>query len=350
MDMRDIAKLAGVSSATVSRVINGSSAVRPTTAQRVQRVINEHNFVPNGSATTLKYGRSSTYGLIIPDITNPFFPEFIQSFEGILADINRNMLVATTASHPSKIHKTIHRMMVSQVEGIALLASEIETEPIESMMHNRVPLVTMDRRLVGKGLSDVSVDSMKGMKQAVEHLYRLGHRSIGYIGGSVGPTISDHRRNSFLRALQEYELAADGRFLRVGNYRIGGGEAAMEGILALDKQPTAIICANDLTAIGALRVLHRHDIAVPEYFSIIGFDDIELSDIVYPPLTTLHLPRHELARKFVSALKAFEPEPHAEGKQYKVETTLVVRNSTGAAKKRKRKSVLARAESGKQLI
>jgi DNA-binding LacI/PurR family transcriptional regulator len=136
----------------------------------------------------------------------------------------------------------------------------------------------------------------------------------------------------------------------VGNYRIGGGEAAMEEILALDMQPTAIICANDLTAIGALRVLHRHNIAVPEYFSIIGFDDIELSDIVYPPLTTLHLPRRELAGKFVSALKAFEPDPHAEGKQYKVETTLVVRNSTGAAKKRKLKSALARAGSGEQLI
>src|SRR5580658_10630845 len=148
MDMRDIAKIAGVSSATVSRVINGSATVKPETAVRVQRVIDELKFIPNGSATTLKYGRSSTYGLIIPDITNPFFPEFIQSFEGILADTNRNMLMATTASHPSRTRKTIHRMLVSQVDGIALLASEIETEPIEAMMKNRVPLATLDRRLV----------------------------------------------------------------------------------------------------------------------------------------------------------------------------------------------------------
>lgn len=334
MDMRDIAKLAGVSSATVSRVINGSSAVRPATAERVQRVIDEYRFIPNGSATTLKYGRSSTYGLIIPDITNPFFPEFIQSFEGILADTNHNMLMATTASQSSKMQKTIYRMMVSQVEGIALLASEIETEPIEAMMRNRVPLVTMDRRAVGKGLSDISVDSNSGMKQAVEHLSRLRHRKIGYIGGSAGPTISDHRRNSFLRAMQEFGLAADEELLRVGNYRVSGGEAAMEELLALDKRPTAIITANDLTAIGALRVIHRHGLTVPEDFSIVGFDDIELSDMVYPPLTTLHLPRHELARKFVNALEGFSPDPHAQGKQYKVETTLVVRSSTGPAKKR----------------
>lgn len=150
MDMRDIAKIAGVSSATVSRVINGSAMVKPETAERVRRVIEELKFIPNGSATTLKYGRSNTYGLIIPDITNPFFPEFVRSFESILAKTNYNMLVATTESQPRHMQKIIHRMLVSQVEGIALLASEIETAPIESMVTNRVPLVTMDRRLVGK--------------------------------------------------------------------------------------------------------------------------------------------------------------------------------------------------------
>src|SRR5580658_400627 len=120
MDMRDIARIAGVSSATVSRVINGLSSVRPETAERVQRVIDELKFIPNGSATTLKYGRSNTYGLIVPDITNPFFPEFIQSFEGIISATNYNMLVATTESKSLRMRKTIHRMLVSQVEGIAL--------------------------------------------------------------------------------------------------------------------------------------------------------------------------------------------------------------------------------------
>ncbi|MDE3149744.1 MAG: LacI family DNA-binding transcriptional regulator [Acidobacteriota bacterium] len=332
--MRDIAKLAGVSSATVSRVINGSNAVRPATAERVRRVIEEQKFIPNGSATTLKYGRSSTYGLIIPDITNPFFPEFIQSFEGILADTDHNMLMATTAFPAHKIQMTIHRMLVRQVEGIALLASEIETEPIEAMMNNRVPLVTMDRRMVGKGLSDVSVDSTSGMKQVVEHLYRLRHRKIGYIGGSAGRTISDHRLHSFLRAMEGFGLTVDPRFLRVGNYRITGGEAAMAELLELKTRPTAIITANDLTAIGALRVIHKQGLSVPADFSIVGFDDIELSDIVYPPLTTLRLSRHELARKIVDALEEFAPDPHGSGKQYKVETTLVTRSSTGPARKR----------------
>ena len=335
MDMRDIAKLAGVSSATVSRVINGSTFVRPATAERVRRVIDEFKFIPNGSATTLKYGRSRTYGLIIPDITNPFFPEFIQSFEGILADTDRNMLVATTGANPTKMQETIHRMLVRQVEGIALLASEVETEPIEAMIYNRVPLVTMDRRVVGNGLSDVSVDSSGGMKQAVEHLYGLQHRKIGFIGGSAGPTISDHRLRSFVRAVEGVGLTLEPQFLRIGNYRISGGESAMAELLALKNRPTAIITANDLTAIGALRVIHKQGFSVPDDFSIVGFDDIELSDIVYPPLTTLRLPRQKLARKFVDALQSFSDDPRGAGKQYKVETSLVIRSSTGPTRKRK---------------
>src|SRR5215469_15800394 len=135
MDMRDIAKIAGVSSATVSRVINGSNLVRPDTAERVRRVIEEQKFVPNGSATTLKYGRSSTYGLIVPDITNPFFPEFVQSFEAILGDKGRDMLMAMIGSHPARLQQTIRRMLIKQVDGVALLASEIDTEPIEALMH-----------------------------------------------------------------------------------------------------------------------------------------------------------------------------------------------------------------------
>lgn len=336
MDMRDIAKIAGVSSATVSRVINGLSTVRPATAERVQRVIDELKFIPNGSATTLKYGRSSTYGLIIPDITNPFFSEFIRSFEGILCDTNHNLLMATTESQALRMQKTIHRMLVSQVEGIVLLASEIETLPIEAVVNNRVPLVTMDRRLVGKGLSDVSVDSTRGMNAAVRHLYGLGHRKIGYIGGSAGPTISDHRLTSFVRAMAGKSLAVEDRFLREGNYRINGGEAAMAELLQLAAPPTAIITANDLTAIGALRVIHKAGFSVPWDFSIVGFDDIELSDIIYPPLTTLRLSRQELAKTFVNALEALLSDRERAGTQYKVETSLVIRDSTGPVRKRAR--------------
>lgn len=332
MDMRDLAKLAGVSSATVSRVINGSNLVRPATAERVRKVIDELKFVPNGSATTLKHGRSGSYGLIIPDITNPFFPEFIRCFESILVNRKQDMLLATTDLHTSRMQQTIHRMLVRQVDGVALLASEIETEPIETMIRNRVPLVTMDRRVVGPGLSDVSVHYLSGLTQAVEHLAKLKHEKIAYIGGSVGLTISEHREQAFRKAMQKAGLKVDPALIRPGNYRISGGESAMAELLQARERPTAVLGANDLTAVGALRVLHRENVAVPEEMSVIGFDDIDLCDIFSPPLTTVRLPRQELAEAFVTALQAAAQDPRAAGKQYSVKTSLVVRSSSGPAK------------------
>jgi LacI family transcriptional regulator len=332
MDMRDIAKLAGVSSATVSRVINQSATVRPETAERVQRVIAELKFFPNSSATTLKHGKSSTYGLIIPDITNPFFPELIRSFEKILVENNREMLMATTDFHASRIQQSIRRMLVRRVDGVALIASEIETGPIESLIHNRVPLVTMDRRITGPGLSDVLINNTSGMDLAIKHLKDLGHTEIGFIGGMIGPTISDHRAHDFIKATKKHGLKANPAFMRAGNYRIPGGETAMTELLQLSLRPTAILTANDLTAIGALRAIHRHGLTVPGDFSVIGFDDIELSDILHPPLTTLRLSRQEFAEIFFDALEAMREQPHANGRQYSIKTSLIVRESTGPVK------------------
>jgi len=336
MNMRDIAKLAGVSSATVSNVINGSSVVRPETAARVRKVIEETKFVPNGSAATLKYGRSSSYGLIIPDITNPFFPEFIRSFEGILSNNSQDMFLATTDLHVSRMQQTIRRMLIRQVDGVALLAAEIETEPIEALIHHRVPLVTMDRRVVGPGLSDVMIDYLSGMRLAVEHLRDLGHRRIAYIGGSSGLTISDHRSNAFQEAMNEAGLKVCPEYIRAGNYRISGGETCMEELFGLKEPPTAILSANDLTAIGALRAIRRHGLSVPEDFSVVGFDDIDLSDIIQPPLTTLRLSREELARAFYTALSDFGKDPHVVGRQYSVTTSLVLRSSTAPPRARRK--------------
>jgi DNA-binding LacI/PurR family transcriptional regulator len=337
MDMRDIARLAGVSSATVSRVINGSSLVRPETVKRVQSVIEEVKFFPNNSAITLKYGKSGTYGLIIPDITNPFFPEFIKCFESIVVENDQEMLMATTDFHSGRMQQSIRRMLVRKVDGVALLASEIETEPFEDLMHNRVPLVTMDRGHIGEGLSDVAINYRSGMDQALRHLKDLNHKKIGYIGGFAGLTISAHRVDAFVRGLQRVGLVPRPEFIKVGNYRITGGMAAMAELLSLKDRPTAVLTANDLTAIGGMRAAMKMGFSIPGDISVVGFDDIEMSDIVHPPLTTLRLPRFELAKAFFDALEHFKSSPHSPGEQHSVKTTLVVRESTGPPPKRAKK-------------
>jgi len=336
MDMHGIAKIAGVSSATVSRVINGSKLVRPETTGRVQRVIDELKFFPNSSATTLKHGKSSTYGLIIPDITNPFFPEFIRCFEKILVENNRDMLMATIDSHATRMQQSVRRMLVRKVDGVVLLAAEIETEPIEALIHNKVPLVTLERRLVAPWVSDVMVNYAAGIGLAVAHLKELGHTKIGYIGASAGPTISNHRVNGFKKALKKYGLQLYPEFIRVGDYRTTGGQTGMTELLALKERPTAILAANDLTAIGALRTIYQRGYTVPGDFSVIGFDDIDLAGMLYPPLTTLCLPRQELAETVYKALEFGREHKSAVGQQYTMKTSLVVRESSGVAKAAKR--------------
>ncbi|MFT4113793.1 LacI family DNA-binding transcriptional regulator [Silvibacterium sp.] len=330
--MRTIAELAGVSSATVSRVINGSAAVREATAERVRQVIREQRFFPNTSAITLKYGRSGTYGVILPDITNPFFPDFVRNFEAVLLERNLELLLATTDFRTARIQQSIRRMLVRRVDGVAFLSSEEERESFAALVHNRVPVVTADMRKIAPGVSDVAVDFEKGMTVAVRHLYELGHREIAFVGGNSGLKTSDVRRSSFVEALRGAGLKVREELLVAGDYRIDGGVAAAASILEVKRRPTAIMTANDLTAIGVLRELHRQGVRVPEQMSLIGCDDIEFCDIVSPPLTTLRIPRPELAQLYIKALEAGRDVSRT-GKQYWLEPTLVVRSSTGRAPK-----------------
>lgn len=183
----------------------------------------------------------------------------------------------------------------------------------------------------------MAINNKSGMNQALRHLKDLGHKKVGYIGGSAGLTISDHRVEAFIRALKHVDIVPRREFIKVGNYRITGGMAAMTELLSLQDSPTAILAANDLTAIGGMHAAMKMGFSIPDDVSIIGFDDIEMSDVVHPPLTTLRLPRYELAKAFFDALEHLKSDPHAQGEQHSVKTTLVVRESTGPARKRSNK-------------
>jgi LacI family transcriptional regulator len=173
----------------------------------------------------------------------------------------------------------------------------------------------MDRGRISNGISDVVINNETGMDEAIQHLKELRHSKIGYIGGSVGLTISDHRVTAFFRALNRAGLAPRPEFIKVGDYRVAGGERAMKELLALHEWPTAVLTANDLTAIGALKAVRNYGYSVPRDVSIVGFDDIEMSSIVEPTLTTLRLPRQELAQVFYAALEFAKRDPHLPGRR-----------------------------------
>jgi DNA-binding LacI/PurR family transcriptional regulator len=336
MNMRKVAQLAGVSSATVSRVMNGSGLVRPDTAEKVRQVITELNFVPNPHATTLKYGRSQTFGVIIPDLTNPFYSEFARDLEGAFVEHDQELLIANTHSDVERMQHSIQRMLLRRVDGVALLASEYETERFESLIRNRIPVVTLDRRKTAKGLSDVAIDFESGMEQAVRYLRELGHKRIGFLGGGAGIATSRVRQEAFVRALRAAGLGYNEKFVKAGDYRIPGGKRAMSELLSQRSRPTAVLTANDLTAFGALSALRDHGVRVPEEMSVIGCDDIIMSDIVEPPLTTIRISRRDLAKAFYGLLREADKDVTRRGRQISIEQKLVVRQSATRPLKRSR--------------
>ena len=334
--MRIVAQRAGVSSATVSRVLNGSGPVKEETARIVRKVLQELNFIPNPSATTLKYGRSNTYGVIIPDLTNPFFPEFLHSFEEILVENDFELLIATTQSNEEKLIRSVRRMLMRRVDGVLFMASEMETRAIEPLFEHRIPIVTIDRRHVQEGTGDVSIHFEGAYQQAVEHLRGLGHEHIGFIGGMDTIHTSLVRLRAFQRAMESAGLKYQPEFTRVGDYRVGGGDAAMRELLDGRRQPTAIVTANDMTAIGAMRALHACGVEIPGEMSIVGFDGIELGDAMYPPLTTVAISPDKLADACVRALDHLRGGVNKRGMRLSLNTTLVKRGSTAAPRKSKR--------------
>lgn len=336
ISMREIAKIAGVSSATVSRVINGSNLVTGETAERIRKIIQDLNFVPNNSAIHLKNGKSQIYGIIIPDLTNPFFTETIKDFEELLVENEKELLVANTDFHLTRTQKSVRRMLLRRVDGVALLTSELEAAPLESLVQNRIPVVTTDHYRTGPGISDIVVDFPGGMAQLIAHLKSLGHKNVGFIGGTEGLVTSRVRRESFLSAVVKQGLSSREEWIVEGDFKIEGGSAAMARILAQRDAPTAIVTVNDLTAVGALRKAHEKGLRIPDDISITGCDDIGISDIVYPPLTTLRISRKEYAGLLFEALRA-GGENLATGRQYVLSTSLVVRKSTGPVAKTDKK-------------
>jgi DNA-binding LacI/PurR family transcriptional regulator len=331
VSIREIARLAGVSSATVSRVINGSSLVTEETSQRIQEIVRNLNFVPNRSAIHLKNGKSQIYGMIIPDLTNPFFTETVKIFEELLVENEKELLVTNTDFHATRMQRSVRRMLLRRVDGVALLTSEFEAAPLESLVQNRIPVVTTDHYRTAPGISDIVIDFAAGMSQLVAHLKDLGHRKIGFIGGTGALVTSRVRKESFLDAVVKQALSSRDEWMLEADFKIDGGSAAMAKILDQSEHPTAIVCANDLTAIGALRAAHQRGVRVPEDISVTGCDDIAMADVVYPPLTTLRISRKEYARMLFHALQGASRDLTKQGARYTLPTTLVIRQSTGPA-------------------
>jgi len=334
-DIRTIALAAKVSIATVSRTMNNIPTVSPKLAARVWSVIDELNYVPNTQARALVSGRSKLFGLLISDITNPFFPELIQGFEEVAVEHGYEILIGSTNHDPKRMAHCIRRMLERKVEGVAVMTFGIEQPLLDQLAHRNVPLLFVDVGPDRPGISLLKVDYLHGIGQGVRHLVDLGHRRIAFVTGPMQLHSAHSRAAAFATAMEECGLKAKQEWMVEGDHTLEGGIAAMDTLLKMKPRPTAAMCSNDMTAIGVMHALYRKGLRVPDDFSVIGFDDIHIAEVTIPPLTTIQMSRFELAKAAVTALRAHvEGAPDVDAKrEYKIKTQLVVRESTSSPKK-----------------
>lgn len=333
MDIRQIAKRARVSTATVSRAINHVPTVDPQLAKRVWRIANELGYYPNTQARALVSGRSRTFGLIVSEITNPFFPEIVQSFEDIAVQHNYEILLTSTVHDPRRMELSVRRMIERRVEGVAVLTFGMEESLLEYLRFRKVPLVFVDVGPPLPGVSNIRIDYQYGIRQAVQHVAALRHTRIAFITGPLQLKSAAARRDAFLAAMREIQFVPAPELLIEGDHTMEGGIKALRSLHGLKNRPTAILCSNDVTAIGVIRQAYEYGITIPHDLSVIGFDDIHLAQFMTPPLTTVRMSQSGLAQMaFQSLLKEVEQKkPSPGGNQYSLTTTLVLRNSTAIA-------------------
>ncbi len=334
MNIKAVARRAKVSTATVSRTINGSDKVSPKTAERVRKAIKALNFYPNTNARALGSGRSSMYGLIISDITNPFFPELVKAFEDIAVEHGQEILVANTNYDSARMKTCVTRMLERKVDGVAIMTSEMDEGLMEEFSRRDIPLVFLDTGTLGPGVSRIRIDYSSGVDSAMDHLTGLGHRRIAFISGPLSLVSARTRLYAFAGSMERKQLMRDERLLGEGNHRVDGGHDAMKRILESGARPTAVLASNDLTAIGAIGAIFEHGLRVPEDISVIGYDDIQLSAFTQPPLTTVRLPRAEIATAAFRALFSARPAANAkpqEGSEHVIQPAFILRKTTGPA-------------------
>ena len=337
MDIREIAKRAKVSTATVSRTINRVPTVDPQLAKRVWKVIDELGYYPNTQARALVSGRSRILGLIVSEITNPFFPEIVQVFEEIAVENGYEILLTSTVHDPKRMESVVRRMIERRVDGIAVMTFGMEERLLidDPKLHN-VPLVFVDVGPHVPRVSNIRIDYLNGIRQAVQHLAALGHERIAFIAGPQALKSALARRNAFEQSMREIGLAVEPKLIIEGDHTIEGGRTAAASLLAAKIAPTAVLCSNDLTALGVMHECYEEGIDLPGSLSVVGYDDINLARYMLPPLTTVRMSQSELARLAFQALLADlqREEPEKNGTEYVLETSLVLRKSTGLAPSR----------------
>jgi len=333
--IRDIADLAGVSIATVSRVLNDRPDVAPETRETVLQVVREHGFSTNRGARGLSSGRTGIVGLTLPLVADAYFGPILSGASEALYEQDMRIMLCPTLGEKDREVSLLERLMRGTTDGAILMLPEESSAELLHLQAQGFPFVVVDpREQPPEGVPCVSAMHAAGAKVATEHLLALGHRRIGAIAGAEGWYATEERLHGFRAALASAGILLEPELVRYSNWQSPSGEQAAEQLLSLPEPPTAIFGFNDNVAVGAISAARKRGLSVPEDLSIVGFDDTTTATIVTPNLTTVRQPLAELGRMGVSLLTRLLEGQRLDALRIELSTVLVVRDSTAPVARR----------------
>jgi LacI family transcriptional regulator len=286
--VREVARRAGVSPMTVSRVVNGSGRVRPETRLAVEQVIAAVGYVPNGLARALTSRKTGVLGLMVPDVGNPFYAPIVRGAENIARGAGFRVMVCNSESSLAYEGEFIADMLRQRVEGLLIVpVGDDSRAHLLRLERHRIPFVLVDRSVSGFDCDVVQSDGVGGACRLVEHLIGLGHRRIAMIAEGVSVSTARERRRGYETALTAAGIPVDPQLLRETTVDLPGGYRAMQTLLGLDHRPTAVFAINNLVAVGAVKAIREHGLAVPDDIALVAFDDIEHVASLWPFLTVM---------------------------------------------------------------
>jgi LacI family transcriptional regulator len=329
--INDVAKRAGVSKSTVSHVINATRFVEVATKDKVVQAIQELGYRPSGIARSLVSRRTKTAGLLISDVSNPYYPDVILGVEEVALANDYSIFLCNTGYDLERGMAYIQSLIDKSVDGILFMSSSMSLEMVQEAVKNQIQAVVLDWGFpqIEELAVTLTINFRQGIREAIKHLVGLGHKHIAHVSGPLDLWTSRVRRDEFVSALETFGLDPRDALIIEGNLRIDGGRKALQSIMQFQPRPTAVFAANDLTALGIIWAAREYGLTLPEQLSVVGLDDIDLSSKVNPTLTTVALPRSETGKLAMSTLlDLIEHANNVDKRKLEVGTHLVVRHST----------------------
>ena len=296
--VKDIARKAGVSHSTVSRALHGSTLIAPETIERIQQIANEMGYSPSAAARALKTNRSQVLGVVLSSVDDPFFSEILQGIEGGIQGSGYSIFIAAAHRDPEQKQEIVQAMVEHRVDGVIICSTSFSEKQSEQLLQYGIPLVVINNQTAEDFRYSIYHDDVDGSRQVARHLIELGHRKIAYLGNSLSGRTTLDRLAGFRQEMESAGLPVPSDHI----YEIPGsepekGDLAAEHFINLADRPTALVCFNDMIAIGVLKSLQQRGMRVPEEFSITGFDNIVFSNYTNPPLTTFDQPKRFIGQK-----------------------------------------------------